>query len=154
MRHATLCALALSLAGLAVSPATAEEACDTAAFRAAVAQTSAALTEMNAQQSRHVRAHLAGVRAMEGWSDADLAGKAAALVTDAETARLDAASKAAMARVALLDASGSEACGALASLRAALDEVSALTRSKWAHIAAKIARRLEPAAPAAIHAGN
>jgi hypothetical protein len=136
---------------VSVQPALAQ-ACDKAAFEAVVAETGGAISAMNAENKKLFQDKLQKLKVQAGWPEADYVANATPYVKDERTAELDAANQTLLARVQSLSdaATADKACDALASLRAAMDEMVQNTRAKWEHMLAKVT---QASAPGPVHAG-
>jgi hypothetical protein len=138
-------------------------ACEQAAFAAAVSEAGATLSAMNEENKKAFQGKLLALKAREGWTDADYPAKATPFVKDETIAALDEGNKALLAKVpqlggatdfALAGAAGlpDKRCAMLGELRGLMAKVVENTRSKWAHMLAKLDTALE--APRQVNAAG
>ena len=132
-------------------------ACEQAAFATAVSEAGAALSAMNEENKKTFQGKLIALKAREGWTDADYPAKATPFVKDETIAALDEGNKALLAKVpqlgggadfALAGAGGGlpdKRCAMLGELRELMARVVENTRTKWAHMLAKLDTALEAA---------
>lgn len=150
-RHGGIMVVAGGIFGAAAFGASAEP-CDKAAFQAAVAKASGAISSLNEENKKSFQNQLQALKMSAGWSDADYVAKATPFVKDERTTELDSANQALLAKVQTFsvgDAGSEESrCAMLKELEGVMGEIVANTRAKWDHMLAKVAR----ATPTVIHA--
>jgi len=125
------------------APAFAEgSVCDANAFKAVLADASAAITRQQEANAQAVQAKLQALRAANNWSDEAYPAQATPFVKDDTTAALDASNLALLAKVQAFDAKGADSeagrCAMLIEFRLTMDEVVRNTAARWRHILAKL----------------
>jgi hypothetical protein len=119
-----------------------QSSCDTGAFREVVAKASASINEMQEKNSKVFQEKLQGLRASNGWSEAEFVAKATPYVKDETTTSIDADNQALLAKVQTLGGNGApsepERCAMLQELKALMDKVVANTGQKWQHMLSKV----------------
>ena len=154
-------ATALILSALTLGNANAGD-CGREAFAAVVSEASTALTAMNETQKQSFHARLQLLKTRTGWSDADYVANARPFVQDDRIAAIDAETKALLAKVPELGASGQPSpalagvvasietstdqhCAMLGQLRGLMAKVVENNRAKWTYMIGKIDAALESA---------
>ncbi|KAI94397.1 hypothetical protein T281_11245 [Rhodomicrobium udaipurense JA643] len=116
--------------------------CDAGAFKAVMAETSAAISSLQEANAKAVQAKLQALRTFHNWSDEAYPAHATPFVKDDTTTALDAANRALLVKVQSFDANNAASeegrCSMLREFRLAMDEVVKNTAAKWRHMVAKL----------------
>jgi hypothetical protein len=154
-------AAAFILSSLTLANAYAGE-CGREAFAGVVSEASASLSAMNEAQKQAFQTKLQLLKSQKGWSEADYLANARPFIQDERIAAMDAETKALLAKVSELGASGQPSpalagvvasigpsadqyCAMLAQLRGLMAKVVESNRVKWAYMIGKVDAALDGA---------
>lgn len=146
MRHLIINLAALAVLSFAAVGAATAATCTADDIANAVDEAGARLRTFNSDTMAALNPKLKQLQAARGWSDAELAAKTDALVSDDEVAAFDARAFEQFSRIDELGSAKSKAtdCERLEQIRAASSTLLGTMQAKAEHLKSKLAEALQP----------